>query len=150
MQQENTEVKYAKGYSQDPSAKDKLIEEAVELAKSSDEVIIVGGLKHVEDQLKLENNALSVDEDEEVKHRIDSEGYDKSDLILPYDQDELIKRILEVNKNAVIVMLTGSPVDMSEWADEAKAIVQTWYNGMEGGRALAEVIFVDVNIPKKA
>ena len=141
----NTEVKYAKGYSQDPSAKDKLIEEAVELAKSSDEVIIVGGLKHVEDQLKLENNALSVDEDEEIKHRIDSEGYDKSDLILPYDQDELIKRILEANKNAVIVMLTGSPVDMSEWADEAKAIVQTWYNGMEGGRALAEVIFGDVN-----
>lgn len=140
-----TDVKYAKGYSADLSVKEKLIEEAVELAKVSDAVIIVGGLKHVADDLQLENNALSVNEDEEVKRRIDSEGYDKSDLKLPYEQDELIKRVLDVNENAVIVMLTGSPVHMSEWADEAKAIVQTWYNGMEGGRALAEVLFGVVN-----
>jgi beta-glucosidase len=140
-----TDVKYAKGYSADLSVKEKLIEEAVELAKVSDAVIIVGGLKHVADDLQLENNALSVNKDEEVKHRIDSEGYDKSDLKLPYEQDELIKRVLDVNENAVVVMLTGSPVYMSEWAGEAKAIVQTWYNGMEGGRALAEVLFGSVN-----
>jgi beta-glucosidase len=140
-----TDVKYAKGYSADLSVKEKLIEEAVELAKISDAVIIVGGLKHVADELQLENNALSVNKDEEVKRRIDSEGYDKSDLKLPYEQDELIKRVLDVNENAVVVMLTGSPVYMSEWAGEAKAIVQTWYNGMEGGRALAEVLFGSVN-----
>lgn len=140
-----TDVKYAKGYSADLSVKEKLIEEAVELAKVSDAVIIVGGLKHVADDLQLENNALSVNKDEEVKRRIDSEGYDKSDLKLPYEQDELIKRVLDVNENAVVVMLTGSPVHMSEWAEEAKAIVQTWYNGMEGGRALAEVLFGVVN-----
>ena len=139
------DVKYAKGYTSDLSVKEKLIKEAVELAKVSDAVIIVGGLKHVEDDLKLENNALSVNKDEEAKHRIDSEGYDKSDLKLPYEQDELIKRVLEVNENAVVVMLTGSPVDMTEWVDEANAVVQTWYNGMEGGRALAEVLFGDVN-----
>lgn len=34
---------------------------------------------------------------------------------------------------------------MSEWIDDADSVVQTWYNGMEGGRALAEVIFGDVN-----
>jgi len=140
-----TEVKYAKGYSADSSIKEQLINEAVELAKTSDAVIIVGGLKHTADDLQLENNALSVNKDEEIKRRIDSEGYDKTDLNLPYEQDELIKRVLEVNKNAVIVMLSGAPIDMSEWLDEANAVVQTWYNGMEGGRALAEVIFGDVN-----
>ena len=140
-----TDVKYAKGYSADLSIKEQLIKEAVELAKVSDAVIIVGGLKHVEDNLQLENNALSVNKDEEVKHRIDSEGYDKSDLKLPYEQDELIKRVLAVNKNAVVVMLTGAPIDMAEWVDEANAVVQTWYNGMEGGRALAEILFGKVN-----
>lgn len=140
-----TDVKYAKGYSSDISIKEKLIKEAVELAKVSDAVIIVGGLKHVEDDIQLENNALSVNKDEEVKHRIDSEGYDKSDLNIPHEQDELIKRVLEVNKNAIVVMLTGSPVDMREWVDDANAIVQTWYNGMEGGRALAEIVFGEVN-----
>jgi len=140
-----TEVKYAKGYSADSSIKEQLINEAVELAKTSDAVIIVGGLKHTAEDLQLENNALSVTKDEEIKRRIDSEGYDKTDLNLPYEQDELIKRVLDVNKNAVVVMLSGAPIDMSEWADEANAVVQTWYNGMEGGRALAEVIFGDVN-----
>lgn len=141
----NTDIKYAKGYSSNPLIKEDLIREAVELAKVCDEVIIVGGLKHISDDLQLENNALSVNNDEEVKRRIDSEGYDKTDMNLPYDQDELINRVLDVNKNAVVVMLTGAPVDMSKWADKANAIVQTWYNGMEGGRALAEVIFGDVN-----
>lgn len=140
-----TEVRYAKGYSADVSIKEQLINEAVELAKTSDAVIIVGGLKHTAEDLQLENNALSVTKDEEIKRRIDSEGYDKTDLNLPYEQDELIKRVLEVNKNAVVVMLSGAPIDMSEWIDEANAVVQTWYNGMEGGRALAEVIFGDVN-----
>lgn len=140
-----TEVKYAKGYSPDKSKKEELINEAVELAKTSDVVIIIGGLKHTADDLQLENNALTVSEDEEIKHYIDSEGYDKTDLDLPYDQDELIKKVLEVNKDAVIVMLSGAPIKMTEWIDEANSVVQTWYNGMEGGNALAEVLFGDVS-----
>ncbi|MDR3593755.1 glycoside hydrolase family 3 C-terminal domain-containing protein [Clostridium sp.] len=140
-----TEVKYAKGYSADKSKKEKLIEEAVELAKTSDAVIIIGGLKHTAEDLELENNALTVSKDKEIKHYVDSEGYDKTDIDLPYDQDELIKRVLEVNKNAVVVMLSGAPIKMTEWIDNAATVVQTWYNGMEGGNALAEVLFGDIN-----
>lgn len=140
-----TQVKYAKGYSPDKSKKEELIREAVEVAKTSDAVIIVGGLKHTDDELQLENNALSVSKDEEIKRYVDSEGYDKTDLDLPYDQDELIKKVLEVNEDVVVVMLSGAPIKMTEWIDEAKALVQTWYNGMEGGNALAEVLFGDVN-----
>lgn len=141
----NTNVKYAKGYSADLSQREKLIKEAVQLAKTSDAVIIVGGLKHTEEDLELKNNALSVNKDSEVKHRIDSEGYDKSDMMLPYNQDELINEVLKVNKNAVVVMLSGAPVDMTAWIDSADTVVQTWYNGMHGGTALAEVLFGDTN-----
>ncbi|OPJ65130.1 glycoside hydrolase family 3 C-terminal domain-containing protein [Clostridium oryzae] len=141
----NAQVSYAQGYSEDASEKEKLINEAVELAKNSDAVIIVGGLKHMAEALKLEQNALEVTKGDRVKPRIDSEGYDRSDLELPYDQNELIRRVLEVNSNAVVVMFTGAPVDMTPWIKDASAVVQTWYNGMEGGRALAEVLFGDVN-----
>lgn len=140
-----TEVSYAKGYSGDKAKKEELIEEAVRLAKNSDAVIIVGGLKHTAEELELKDNALTVSKDEEIKQYVDSEGYDKTDLDLPYDQDELIKRVLEVNKNTSVVILSGAPTKMTEWIEDAPSVVQTWYNGMEGGRAIAEVLFGDVN-----
>ena len=88
---------------------------------------------------------------------IDSEGNDKTDMKLPYNQDEIINSLLEVNPNTIVVITAGSPVDMSSWVDKSKALVNVSYNGMEGGRALAEVLFGDVNpsgkltvtIPKK-
>jgi len=141
----NTEVKYVKGYDADKEKSKELILEAVKEDENADAVIYVGGLKHVAEELQLEDNALSVNKDEEIKRRIDSEGYDRSDMKLPYNQDKLIKEVLKANKNTVIVISSGSPVDMSEWIDDAHSVVQTWYNGMEGGRALAEVIFGDVN-----
>ena len=80
-----------------------------------------------------------------MKVNIDSEGADKEDMSLPYEQDELIKRLLEVNPNTIIVMTNGAPVDMSGWINNTKSLIHTSYNGMEGGRALAEVIFGEVN-----
>lgn len=141
----NTDVQYVKGYSNNKEKSDELIKEAVDAAKDADAVIFVGGLKHVAEELELKDNALSVNKDEEIKRRIDSEGYDRSDMMLPYGQDKLIKELLKANNNTAIVISSGSPVDMSEWIDEADCVIQTWYNGMEGGRALAEVIFGDVN-----
>lgn len=100
-----------------------LLDEAVKLAKEVDEVIIVGGLNHDHD----------------------CEGWDRQNLILPYNQEELIHAVLEVNPNAVVVMITGSPVSYQGFVNKAKAIVWTSYNGMEGGTALAEVLFGKVN-----
>ena len=97
--------------------------EAVKLAKEYDEVIFVGGLDH----------------------DYDVEDQDRLDMKLPYFQDELIDALLKANKNTVIVMMSGSPVDMSHFAKKAKAIVWMAYNGMEGGRALGEVLAGEVN-----
>ncbi|RDY29515.1 glycoside hydrolase family 3 C-terminal domain-containing protein, partial [Lachnotalea glycerini] len=103
--------------------RDLYLKEAVEQAKRVDEVILFGGLNH----------------------DYDSEGIDRDDMKLPYDQDRLIQEVLKVNPNTVIVMVAGSPVEMGEWIKNSKAVMWSWYAGMEGGTALAEALFGDIN-----
>ena len=97
-------------------------EEALCLASECDTVIFVGGLNH----------------------DYDLEGQDRADMKLPYGQDELLEALLEVNPNVITVIYAGSPVEMP-WADKTKAIVWSYYAGMEGGTAIAEVVFGRVN-----
>lgn len=80
-----------------------------------------------------------------LNHEFDMEGQDRKDMKLPAGQEELISAVLNVNDHAVIAVLAGSPVDLEAFADRAKAIVYTSYNGMEGGRALARVLLGKVN-----
>ncbi len=151
----NTKVTYVKGYCQDPKKENQdvnwqadslengggeiegvdqadealmlyrrlLREEAVMKAKEFDQVIFIGGLNH--------------------EH--DCEGNDRADMRLPYEQDRLIEELLEVNPNTVIAMVGGSPVEMGRWIDRADSVLWSWYAGMEGGRALAEVLFGRTN-----
>lgn len=100
----------------------RLREEAVNLAKDADEVIFVGGLNH----------------------DYDTEGRDRDDMRLPYGQDELIEALLDVNPNTIVVIVAGSPVEMP-WADRAKAIVWSYFSGMETGNALAEILLGKVS-----
>ena len=55
---------------------------------------------------------------------------------LPYEQDILIKELLNANPKTVIVLTGGSPVEMGEWIDSADTVVWNWYAGLEGGRAI--------------
>jgi beta-glucosidase len=64
---------------------------------------------------------------------------------LPYGQDELIRRVVEANPRTVVVLLGGGPVEMGSWLARVPAIVQAWYPGMEGGHALARILYGDVN-----
>lgn len=66
---------------------------------------------------------------------------DRVDMKLPYEQDKLIEEMLAVNPNTVITFVGGSPVEMGSWLEKAKTVVWSWYAGMEGGNALAEVLF---------
>jgi beta-glucosidase len=119
----NMKINFARGYSEVEEDREMLLLEAVEAAKNADAVVVVGGLNH----------------------SFDTEGADRKDLKLPYGQDELINKILGVNKNTAVVILSGSPVEMEQWIDKAPAVVQSWYAGMEGGLALAEVLLGEVN-----
>lgn len=64
---------------------------------------------------------------------------------LPLGQDELIQEMAAANKNTIVVMTSGGSVDMNAWVNRVPALVQAWYPGQEGGTALAEILFGDVN-----
>jgi beta-glucosidase len=57
----------------------------------------------------------------------------------------LIKAVHDVNPNTLVVLIAGSPVEIYEWVDEIPVVIMGWYAGMEGGHALADVIFGDIN-----
>ncbi|MCR4756861.1 MAG: glycoside hydrolase family 3 C-terminal domain-containing protein [Butyrivibrio sp.] len=80
-----------------------------------------------------------------LNHNYDSEGKDRIDMELPYGQDELIEKILKVRNDAVIVLIGGSSVQMNKWIDKASSVIWSYYNGCEGGRAIADVIFGTIN-----
>lgn len=74
----------------------------------------------------------------------ETEGRDRRSMELPGEQDELVRRVVAANPRTVVVLNTGSPVTMP-WVDEAAAIVQMWFPGMEAGNALLDVLTGDHN-----
>lgn len=102
---------------------DSLIREAVRLAQRTDVVIIFAG----------------------INHDYDTEGYDKKDIALPYKQVELINAVSEANPNIVLVITAGSPVDLRKVKDKVSSIIWGWYNGMEGGNVIADIIMGKIN-----
>lgn len=76
--------------------------------------------------------------------RTESEGADRT-FSLPPGQNELIRQISAVNKNIIVVITSGGAVDTGSWIDHVAAVLQAWYPGQEGGTALAEILFGDVN-----
>jgi beta-glucosidase len=118
----NVNIVYSEGYQKNGGAD--LAERAVAAAKSAELVIYIGGLNHDEG--------------------FDSEGADRTDMKLPYGQDELIQKIVAANPKTIVV-LEGTMVEMDSWLGQVPAVLQAWYPGMEGGNALAHVLFGDVN-----
>ena len=76
--------------------------------------------------------------------RWESEGTDRSTLRLPGDQDALVSAVAVANPRTVVVVNSGAPVEMP-WADDVLGIIQVWYPGQEGGTAIADVLFGDVD-----
>ncbi len=74
----------------------------------------------------------------------ESEGYDRT-FELPAGQDELISIVRAANPKVVVAITSGGGVDMTHFVDQVPAVIETWYPGQEGGTALAEVLFGDVN-----
>lgn len=113
---ENAEITYVQGYS---STEDLDFGEAVATAESSDVVLFFGGLNKNRKQ--------------------DAESDDRVSYELPYRQSELIAALAEVNKNIVVVNISGNAVAMP-WAMDVKGIIQSWYLGSESGNCIADVL----------
>ena len=74
----------------------------------------------------------------------ETEGSDRT-FRLPPGQEQLIQEIAAANHNTIVVITSGGAVDMNSWLDRVPAVLQAWYPGQEGGAALAEILFGDVN-----
>ncbi|HTV10531.1 MAG TPA: glycoside hydrolase family 3 C-terminal domain-containing protein [Acidimicrobiales bacterium] len=99
---------------------DAMIESAVELARNVDLVVLAVG-----------TNSFW-----------ESEGYDRWDMKLPGAQEELVDRVLDANSRTVVVLNSGSPVEVP-FADRALAILQCWFGGQELANALVDVLVGD-------
>ena len=75
---------------------------------------------------------------------IETEGSDRSDIKLPVGQEELAQALAEANPNLVSVIISGGACDLQILEKCSPAIVEGWWNGIEGGTALAEVLFGDI------
>ena len=73
------------------------------------------------------------------------EGKDKDSLDLPAEQMELLRRLWDVNRNLIVVLITGSPLTIPEIHEHSAAVIEAWYPGEAGGRALAEILYGKVN-----
>ena len=134
------EVVYVRGYVGDPTgeyngvktgqdlkdnrSEDELLAEALQVAKDADYVIFFSGLNKSNHQ--------------------DCEDSDRASLGLPYAQDRVISELAKVNKNLIVVNISGNAVAMP-WVNEVPAIVQGWFLGSEAGTALASVLVGDAN-----
>jgi beta-glucosidase len=75
----------------------------------------------------------------------ESEGFDRKNMALPPGQDELVRAVARANKNTIIVLNNGSPLDMRNWVNKVPAVIEALFPGQEGGNAVADVLFGDVN-----
>lgn len=95
-----------------------MMQQAVELARQAQVVILAAGLNK----------------------EWESEGFDREDLHLPGEQEELIRQVLAVNPRTVVVLSCGAPLEMP-WLPNAAGVLQAWYLGQESGHATADVLF---------
>ena len=117
------ELLYAQGYSvAEDELNQTLIDEAVNVAKQADKVLIFAGLPDA----------------------YESEGYDREHMRLPKSQDALIEAITEVNPQVILVLHNGSPVEMP-WIDKVSAVLEAYLSGQSVGEATVDLLYGLVN-----
>ncbi|MDP2337361.1 MAG: glycoside hydrolase family 3 C-terminal domain-containing protein [Bacteroidota bacterium] len=106
-----------------PFDKGNKLESAVELAKKNDLVVLCLGLNK----------------------ELEGESTDREELALPAKQLELLNEIVKANPNTMVVLNNATPILMADWIDKVPAVIEAFYPGQEGGNALADILFGDVN-----
>uniref|UniRef100_UPI0025D7C579 glycoside hydrolase family 3 C-terminal domain-containing protein n=1 Tax=uncultured Ruminococcus sp. TaxID=165186 RepID=UPI0025D7C579 len=116
-------VEYAQGYiTSEDKIVPELLEQAVECAKYNDKVVIFAGLPD----------------------NFESEGYDRTHMRMPECQLKLIEEIAKVNRNIVVVLHNGSPVELP-FMDDIKGLLEMYLGGQAVGKATCDLLFGEVN-----
>ncbi len=115
---ENVQIKYIEGYNKDRADK-KVINEACEVAKQVDVVILFSGLP--------------------FEH--ESEGFDRKTIELLESHIELIKAVANVNPKTILVLSNGSAISMHQWINDVPAVIEAYLLGQAGGGAIADILF---------
>ncbi len=138
------EVTYAKGCAV-RDENDANIDEAVKVAKAVDVVVlVVGGSSARDFKTSYEETGAAI-VNESFSDMDCGEGYDRSTLKLLGKQEELMERIYATGKPVVTIYIQGRPLDMNLAAEKSNALLTLWYPGMEGGSALADILWGDYN-----
>ncbi|MHA1473238.1 MAG: beta-glucosidase family protein, partial [Promethearchaeota archaeon] len=111
------------------------IDVAQQIAQSVDAVVLIVGYTHK-------------DEGEYIPHISKGLG-DRPYLGLKKNDVKLIEAVAKVNENCVVILVGGSAILMEDWKERVPSILITWYSGMEGGTALANIIFGKINLSGK-
>ena len=99
------------------------LQEAIEAAKNSDVAIVFAG----------------------SNRDYETEASDRRNLKLPFGQEELIQKVLAVNPRTIVVMVAGAPFEIEAIKNKTIALVWSWFNGSEGGNALADILLGKIN-----
>ncbi len=120
---EGLSVTYAQGYPTDTQTPDDaMIAEAVKAAKDADCAVLFIG----------------------ITDAMESEGFDRKDLKIPACQEKLIEEVVKVQKNTVVVVHCGAPIEMP-WIDDVKAVLYAYLGGEAVGGATVDILFGEVN-----
>lgn len=111
------------GREADPEPDPELINEAIRTAASCDAAIVVIG----------------------TNRRLDTEGNDRHDMLLPFGQNVLVNAVIRANPNTIVVVIAGGPFDLRGIEEKATALLWTWFGGSEHGNAVADIILGRIN-----
>ena len=119
---------------------------AAEKAKEADQVILVVGYTF-EDEGEYININGDMEGSAKAGKLVGKKGIggDRESLRLLPEDEALIQAVAEVNKNVVVVYVGGSAINMNSWEPKVASILFAWYGGMEGGTALANILYGKVN-----
>lgn len=120
-------IEYLNHYSHDvhidPRSEADMVKEAVDAARQADVIV------------------AAVGESVGMAHEASS----RSDIVVPAVQERLLKALKATGKPLVVVLMNGRPLALPWEAENADAMLETWFSGTEGGNAIADVLFGDVN-----
>lgn len=122
LQNKNVPFSYAPGYSLEKGRDEELLEEARALAAKSDIAVIIAGLPD----------------------EYETESRDRVSMEMPACHVELIREVAKINKQIVVVLLNGAPVEMS-WESQASSILEAYLGGQGAAGAIVDILYGDVN-----